>query len=128
MWTLPTETNYAPPCPEGCRFEDRLRYYICPVQPPASLEWIARCQCVRFRLDRSATTLAQQPGLADLPARTLRCNIIALTQEFLNVVRTPSHPKRQSRLIRWGLMPVWGEGPAVGACMINDGSPERSAD
>ncbi len=74
--------------------------------------------CGRFTLTASATALAQQFNLADIPARSPRYNV-APTQEVLAVVRRPDASKRQARLLRWGLIPMWVEGPAVGSRMIN---------
>ncbi len=62
--------------------------------------------CGRFSLDTSATTLAAQFGLFEVPAWTPRYNI-APTQEVLAVVRTPEATARQARLLRWGLIPPY---------------------
>lgn len=74
--------------------------------------------CGRFTLSASATTLVAQFDLADLPAWSPRYNI-APTQEVLAVTKMPDAPKRQLRLLRWGLIPPWAAGPAVGSRMIN---------
>ncbi len=74
--------------------------------------------CGRFSLGASATTLARQFDLADLPSWSPRYNI-APTQDVLAVLRTSDSAKRQARLLRWGLIPRWEEGPAVGPRMIN---------
>ncbi len=74
--------------------------------------------CGRFSLGASATILAQQFNLADLSAWSPRYNI-APTQEVLAVVRRHDASERQARLLRWGLIPMWAEGPAVGSRMIN---------
>ncbi len=74
--------------------------------------------CGRFSLGASATALAAQFDLPNVPAWTPRYNI-APTQEVLAVVKMPDSTKRQARLLRWGLIPQWAEGPAVGSRMIN---------
>jgi putative SOS response-associated peptidase YedK len=74
--------------------------------------------CGRFSLGASATALAQQFGLVGIPKWTPRYNI-APTQEVLAVVKMPDAPKRQARLFRWGLIPIWAEGPAIGSRRIN---------
>ncbi len=74
--------------------------------------------CGRFTLSASATDLIQQFDLASLPSWMPRYNI-APTQEVLTVLRLRDTPERQSRLLRWGLIPMWAEGPAVGSRMIN---------
>jgi putative SOS response-associated peptidase YedK len=74
--------------------------------------------CGRFTLGASATILAAQFDLADLPAWSPRYNI-APTQEVLAVVKMSDALERQARLLRWGLIPQWAEGPAVGSRMIN---------
>ena len=74
--------------------------------------------CGRFSLGASATTLAAQFDLADLPAWTPRYNI-APTQEVLAVVRILDAPKRSSRLLRWGLIPPWAKDPRIGNRLIN---------
>lgn len=74
--------------------------------------------CGRFTLDASATTLAAKFGLADVPAWSPRYNI-APTQEVLVVHQTTPHARWEASLFRWGLIPPWAEGPAVGSRMIN---------
>ncbi len=74
--------------------------------------------CGRFTLSASATDLVQQFEPAGLPACTPRYNIVP-TQEVLAVVKMPDAAKRQVHLLRWGLIPPWAEGPAVGSRMIN---------
>ncbi len=44
---------------------------------------------------------------------------IAPTQEVLAIGRRPDALDLQARLLRWGLIPMWAEGPAVGSRMIN---------
>jgi putative SOS response-associated peptidase YedK len=74
--------------------------------------------CGRFSLGASATTLVRQFDLADLPSWTPRYNITP-TQEVLAVLKPTDRVKRQARLLRWGLIPLWAEGPSVGSRMIN---------
>jgi putative SOS response-associated peptidase YedK len=74
--------------------------------------------CGRFTLSASATDLVQQFELAGLPAWSPRYNI-APTQEVLTVLKVPEAPDRQARLLRWGLIPPWAEGPAAASRMIN---------
>ena len=74
--------------------------------------------CGRFSLGVSTTTLAQQFNLADLPSWVPRYKITP-TQEVLTILKMPDAPERQARLLRWGLVPPWAEGPAVGSRMIN---------
>ena len=74
--------------------------------------------CGRFSLGTPGSVLAAQFDLFEAPAWTPRYNI-APTQDVLVVVRRPEAPKRQARLLRWGLIPQWAEGPVVGSRMIN---------
>jgi len=74
--------------------------------------------CGRFSLGTPASVLAAQFDLFEAPAWTPRYNI-APTQEVLTVLKMPHAPKPQARLLRWGLIPQWAEGPAVGSRMIN---------
>ncbi len=74
--------------------------------------------CGRFTLSASATDLIQQFDLASLPSWMPRYNI-APTQEVLAVVKPSDASHRRARLLRWGLIPMWAEGPAVGSRMIN---------
>ncbi len=74
--------------------------------------------CGRFSLGADATTLVAQFNLFETLAWTPRYNI-APTQDVLAVVRRPDASKRQARLLRWGLIPMWAEGPTVGSRMIN---------
>jgi putative SOS response-associated peptidase YedK len=41
------------------------------------------------------------------------------TQEVLAVVRGPEAPKRQARLLRWGVIPSWARDPSIGSRLIN---------
>ena len=74
--------------------------------------------CGRFTLSASATDLMRQFDLSDLPTWRPRYNI-APTQDILTVVQMPDAPERQALLLRWGLVPPWAEGPAVGSRIIN---------
>ncbi len=74
--------------------------------------------CGRFSLGASATTLAAHFGLFEAPAWSPRYNI-APSQEVLTILRTPDRPELHVALRRWGLIPLWAEGPAVGSRMIN---------
>jgi putative SOS response-associated peptidase YedK len=74
--------------------------------------------CGRFSLGTFATTLARQCNLADLLGWSPRYNI-APTQQVLTVLRTPDDSEPHFALLRWGLIPMWAEGPAVGFRMIN---------
>ncbi len=74
--------------------------------------------CGRFSLSTSAADLVQQFDLPDLPAWSPRYNI-SPTQDVLALVRMPGASRRQTRLLRWGFIPRWAEGPAVGSRMIN---------
>jgi putative SOS response-associated peptidase YedK len=74
--------------------------------------------CGRFSLGASGLILADLFGLPEALAWTSRYNI-APTQEALTVVKMRDALERQARLLRWGLVPPWAEGPAVGSRMIN---------
>ncbi len=74
--------------------------------------------CGRFSLGADAATLASRFDLFEAPLWIPRYNI-APTQEVLAVVKPPDAARRQARLLRWGLIPMWAEGPAVGSRMIN---------
>ncbi len=80
--------------------------------------------CGRFILSASATALVQQFNLTGLAAWRPRYNI-APTQEVLTALQPPETAERQARLLRWGLIPPWAEGPAVGKRMIDDQRPRR---
>ena len=79
-------------------------------------QWRKRI-CGRFTLGVSATTLAAQFNLADLPAWAPRYNI-ASTQEVLNIVIIPNHPRRQAHLHRWRLVPPWADDPRISNRLI----------
>ncbi len=74
--------------------------------------------CGRFSLGASANALADLFGLPETPEWTPRYNIAA-TQEVLPVAKRPDGPDRHAHLLRWGFIPRWAEGPAVGSRMIN---------
>ena len=74
--------------------------------------------CGRFTRSASATTLVQQFDLVSIPTWSPRYNI-SPTQEVLAVVGTTATAKRQAPLLRWGLIRMWAEEPAVGSRMIN---------
>jgi putative SOS response-associated peptidase YedK len=74
--------------------------------------------CGRFSLGTSATTLAAQFDLADLPAWTPRYNI-APTQPVATVVRQSGDVPRAFKVDRWGLVPPWAKDPGIGARLIN---------
>lgn len=74
--------------------------------------------CGRFSLGTPATTLAAQFELFEVPAWAPRYNI-APTQQAPTVLRAPSHPDRQFRPYRWGLIPSWAKDPGIGSQMIN---------
>jgi putative SOS response-associated peptidase YedK len=74
--------------------------------------------CGRFSLGASATTLAEQFDLADLPAWTPRYNI-APTQQVPTIITGYSQTDRQFKLHRWGLIPSWAEDPRIGNRLIN---------
>ncbi len=74
--------------------------------------------CGRFSLGASATTLAAQFDLFEVPAWTPRYNI-APTQEVLVVVAEPTKSQRQARRHRWGLIPSWAKDLAIRNQLIN---------
>ncbi len=74
--------------------------------------------CGRFTLSASAADLIQQFNLTGLADWSPRYNI-APAQEVLTVLQLPGTAERRTCLLRWGLIPPWAEGPAVGSRMIN---------
>jgi len=74
--------------------------------------------CGRFSLGAPAATMVAQFDLFEVPPWTPRYNI-APTQEVLVVVQNLTHAKREARRCRWGLIPQWAKGPAVGSRLIN---------
>ncbi len=74
--------------------------------------------CGRFPLSPFAADLVQQFNLTGLLAWRPRYNI-APTQEVLTVLQPPETTEQRARFLRWGLVPPWAEGPAVGSRMIN---------
>ena len=76
--------------------------------------------CGRFTLRASASVLAEQFAIFDLPPFGPRFNI-APTQA-VPVVRMNSwegEPRRELVALRWGLIPSWAKDPAIGGRMIN---------
>lgn len=73
--------------------------------------------CGRFSLGGSAATLASHFNVQESVARIPRYNI-APTQEVLTVVQ-PRGSARQTRRMRWGLIPAWAKDPAIGNQLIN---------
>ncbi len=71
--------------------------------------------CGRFSLDTSATTLAAQFGLFEVPAWTPRYNI-APTHDVAIVT---NDGKKRLTLCKWGYIPSWSKDPAIGNKMIN---------
>ena len=74
--------------------------------------------CGRFSLGTPASILAAQFDLFEAPPWTPRYNL-APAQEVLVVVQHLTNAKREARRCRWGLIPQWAEGPAVGSRLIN---------
>jgi len=74
--------------------------------------------CGRFSLGASATTLAAQFGLADLPAWSPHY-YFAPVQVVSTLLRPAPDSGRQFRLLRWGLIPSWAEDPRIGNRPIN---------
>lgn len=74
--------------------------------------------CGRFSLGTSATLLAAQFDLDEVPSWTPLYNL-APTQEVLTVRQTPDDPHRLGRLARWGLIPPWADDPRIGNRLIN---------
>lgn len=72
--------------------------------------------CARFSLATPAEDVAKLFGLDDAPEWTPRYNI-APTQDVL-VVREKDG-KRDTRLMRWGLVPSWAKDPKIGQKLIN---------
>ncbi|MGD0265648.1 MAG: SOS response-associated peptidase [Candidatus Methylomirabilota bacterium] len=74
--------------------------------------------CGRFSLGASATTLAAQFDLADLPAWSPHYNF-APAQVVPTLLRPAPDSGRQFRLLHWGLIPSWAEDPRIGNRLIN---------
>jgi putative SOS response-associated peptidase YedK len=74
--------------------------------------------CGRFGLGASATTLAAQFDLADLPAWSPHYNF-APAQVVPTLLRPAPDSGRQFRLLHWGLIPSWAEDPRIGNRLIN---------
>ena len=74
--------------------------------------------CGRFSLGASATTLAAQFDLADLPAWSPHYNFAPA--QVVSTLRRPAPDSgRQLRRLRWGLIPSWAEDPRIGNRPIN---------
>lgn len=76
--------------------------------------------CGRFTLRASASVVAEQFALFELPPFTARFNI-APTQP-VPVVRLRSGQQESQRelvWLQWGLIPSWAESPALGSRLIN---------
>jgi putative SOS response-associated peptidase YedK len=77
--------------------------------------------CGRFTLRASASVIAEQFSLFEVPAFVARFNI-APTQPVPVIRRQadalPS-PRRELSWLRWGLIPGWAKDPAIGARLIN---------
>ena len=76
--------------------------------------------CGRFTLRASASVVAEQFALFELPPFTARFNI-APTQP-VPIVRLRSgqqEPQREFVWLQWGLIPGWAESPALGSRLIN---------
>jgi len=78
--------------------------------------------CGRFTLRASASVIAEQFGLLEVPELSARFNI-APSQPVPVVRLRPdgpgSGPRRELVLMRWGLIPGWAKDPAIGNRMIN---------
>lgn len=74
--------------------------------------------CGRFTLSTSVETLREQFDLSSFPELAPRYNI-APTQEVVAVRIGLASQARELAPLRWGLIPSWADGPAIGARMIN---------
>jgi putative SOS response-associated peptidase YedK len=74
--------------------------------------------CGRFTLAQSPEVLAEVFGLDDISDAPPRFNI-APSQPVATIIRTADTPKRQFRLMRWGLIPSWAKDPSIGNRLIN---------
>ncbi|HYL81325.1 MAG TPA: SOS response-associated peptidase, partial [Candidatus Acidoferrum sp.] len=73
--------------------------------------------CGRFSLGGSAATLASHFNVQESLAWAPRYNV-APSQEVLTVVQ-PADAARQTRRMRWGLIPAWAKDPGIGSRLIN---------
>ena len=76
--------------------------------------------CGRFTLRASASVIAEQFALFEVPPFTARFNI-APTQSVPVIRLGPERPEPRRELVwlRWGLVPSWAQGPSVGSRLIN---------
>lgn len=74
--------------------------------------------CGRFTLRAPASVIAEEFALFDFELLRARYNI-APTQMVAAVRRLEEQPNRQLAWLRWGLIPSWADGPAIGNRMIN---------
>lgn len=76
--------------------------------------------CGRFTLRASASVIAEQFALFELPPFTARFNI-APSQPVPVIRLQPEKPNPQRELVwlQWGLIPSWAESPALGSRLIN---------
>ena len=76
--------------------------------------------CGRFTLRASASVLAEQFAIFDMPPIGPRFNI-APTQAVpvVRMVGRERESRRELAALRWGLIPSWAKDPAVGNRMIN---------
>jgi len=74
--------------------------------------------CGRFRLTANERYIADHFNLDSEPQWSPRYNI-APSQPVLVVRQDPKHPRRESVLMRWGLIPYWAKDPSIGFRTIN---------
>jgi putative SOS response-associated peptidase YedK len=74
--------------------------------------------CGRFTLFDSASAVAGEFGLAEVPSLAQRYNI-APSQEIAAVRISAEGRAREYALLRWGLVPSWAKDPSFGDRMIN---------
>lgn len=89
---------------------------------PAVLSLVSRgydsLMCGRFILTTAPEILAEVFELPAVPNLPPRYNI-APTQPAPAIQIASERPNREFNLLRWGLIPAWAKGPAVGNRMIN---------
>jgi putative SOS response-associated peptidase YedK len=73
--------------------------------------------CGRFTLTQSPNAVAQAFGI-EVPKFPPRYNI-APSQPVGVVVQSSGQPRRQFRLMQWGLIPSWAKEPSIGSKLIN---------
>ncbi|MBZ5523659.1 MAG: SOS response-associated peptidase [Acidobacteriia bacterium] len=74
--------------------------------------------CGRYRLTATERYIAEHFNLDAEPDWTSRYNI-APSQPVLAIRQDPKHPRRESSLLRWGLVPYWAKDPSIGFRTIN---------